>query len=49
MPDLAGRFRVIRIDREHDWERSTLITELIVLGERAANIRFARRADLIER
>lgn len=47
MPDLAGRFRIIRIDREHDWERSTLITELIVLGERAANIRFARRDEFV--
>jgi predicted MPP superfamily phosphohydrolase len=47
MPDLAGRFRVMRIDRERDWERSTLITELIVLGERAANVRFRRRDEFV--
>ena len=47
MPDLAGRFRIMRVDREHDWERSTLITELIVLGERAANIRFLRRDEFV--
>lgn len=47
MSDLAGRFRIMRIDREGDWERSTLITELIVLGERAANIRFLRRDEFV--
>lgn len=47
MPDLAGRFRIMHIDREGDWSRNTLITELIVLGERAANIRFARRDEFV--
>ncbi|HEX4423415.1 MAG TPA: metallophosphoesterase [Kofleriaceae bacterium] len=47
MPDLAGRFRIMRIDRERDWERSSLITELIVLGEQAANIRFRRRDEFV--
>jgi len=37
----------MRVDREHDWERSTLITELVVLGERAANIRLARRDEFV--
>lgn len=49
MPDLAGRFRIMRIDRDRKWERSTRITELIVLGERAANIRFRRRDEFVLR
>lgn len=47
MPDLAGRFRIMRIDREGDWDRGGLITELIVLGERAANLRFLRRDEFV--
>ena len=47
MPDLAGRFRIMHVDREQDWERGGLITELIVLGERAANIRFLRRDEFV--
>jgi 3',5'-cyclic AMP phosphodiesterase CpdA len=49
MPDLAGRFRIMRIDRDRQWERSTRIVELIVLGERAANIRFRRRDEFVLR
>ena len=45
MPDLAGRFRVMRIDR--DPAQSTKIAELILQGERAANIRFTRREEFI--
>ena len=47
MPDLAGRFRILRIDREKDWARSTKIAELIIQGERAANIRFTRRDEFV--
>lgn len=47
MPDLAGRFRILRTDRERDWERSKLITELIVRGERAANITFRQRDEFV--
>jgi 3',5'-cyclic AMP phosphodiesterase CpdA len=47
MPDLSGRFRIIRLDVEKDWQRSTKIAELIVLGERAANIRFKRRDEFV--
>lgn len=47
MPDLSGRFRIIRLDVEKDWQRSTKIAELIVLGERAANVRFKRRDEFI--
>jgi hypothetical protein len=47
MPDLSGRFRIIRRDVEKDWQRSTKIAELIVLGERAANIRFKRRDEFV--
>lgn len=49
MPDLAGRFRIMRIDREQNWERSTRIADLIALGERAANIRFRRRDEFVLR
>lgn len=47
MPDLSGRFRIQRLDVEKDWKGSTKIAELIVLGERAANIRFKRRDELV--
>jgi hypothetical protein len=47
MPDLSGRFRIMRTDRERDPERNTLLTELIALGERAANIRFLRRDEFV--
>lgn len=43
LPDLGGRFRTIRMDRQHDDK----IAELIIQGERAANIRFQRRDELI--
>lgn len=46
-PDLAGRFRIVHLHRDHEWERSSRISELIVLGERAANIRFLRREEFI--
>ena len=47
MPDLSGRFRVHRLDVEKDWQRSTKIAELIILGERAANVRFTRRDEFV--
>lgn len=47
MPDLVGRFRIERLDIEQDWQRSTKIVELIFLGERAANLRFRRRDELV--
>lgn len=47
LPDLAGRFRVIRLDIEKDWTRSTRIAELIIRGESAANLRFKRRDEFI--
>jgi predicted MPP superfamily phosphohydrolase len=46
-PDLAGRFRIMHLHQDLDWERSSRISELIVLGERAANIRFLRREEFI--
>jgi predicted MPP superfamily phosphohydrolase len=45
MPDLVGRFRIMRIDRD-EWA-SKRIAALIELGERAANIRFRRRDELV--
>jgi 3',5'-cyclic AMP phosphodiesterase CpdA len=47
MPDLEGRFRIIRLDVEKDWQRSTQIAELIIRGEQAANLRFTRRDELV--
>ncbi|HEU4410043.1 MAG TPA: metallophosphoesterase [Polyangiaceae bacterium] len=47
MPDLAGRFRILRIDREKDWAGSTKIAELIVRGEQALNARFSRRDEFV--
>lgn len=47
MPDLGGRFRVLRMDREKDWARSSKIADLIVLGEHAANLLFRRREEFI--
>jgi Calcineurin-like phosphoesterase len=47
VPDLAGRFRIVHLHRDPEWERSSRISELIVLGERAANIRFLRRDEFI--
>lgn len=43
LPDLAGRFQVISLDRQSDKK----IDDLIYQGEQAANIRFVRRADFI--
>lgn len=43
LPDLSGRFRIIRMDRQKDVK----IAELILKGEQAANIRFTRRDELI--
>jgi hypothetical protein len=43
LPDLSGRFRIIRMDRQKDVK----IAELIIKGEQAANIRFTRRDELI--
>jgi len=47
MPDLSGRFRIYRLDVEKDWKGSTKIAEVIILGERAANIRFKRRDEFV--
>jgi hypothetical protein len=47
MPDLAGRFRILRIDREKDWAGSTKIAELIFRGEHAANVQFRRRDEFV--
>jgi predicted MPP superfamily phosphohydrolase len=47
MPDLSGRFRVLRLDIDKDWRRTTKIAELIIQGEQAANIRFKRRDDFV--
>jgi predicted MPP superfamily phosphohydrolase len=47
LPDLSGRFRVMRIDIEKEWTRSTKIAELIIRGETAANLRFKRRDEFI--
>jgi Calcineurin-like phosphoesterase len=47
MPDLAGRFRIRRLDVDKNWQGSTKIAELILLGELAANVRFRRREDLV--
>lgn len=47
MPDLAGRFRILRVDIDKDWSRSTKIAELIFRGETAANIRFKRRDEFV--
>jgi 3',5'-cyclic AMP phosphodiesterase CpdA len=47
LPDLSGRFRVIRIDIEKEWTRSTKIAELIIRGETAANLTFKRRDEFI--
>jgi Calcineurin-like phosphoesterase len=47
MPDLSGRFRVLRLDIDNDWRRTTKIVELIIQGEQAANIRFKCRDDFV--
>ena len=47
MPDLAGRFRVLRVDIDKDWKRGNKIVELIIRGETAANIRFRRRDEFV--
>jgi 3',5'-cyclic AMP phosphodiesterase CpdA len=47
MPDLAGRFRVVRLDIDKDWAQSSKIAELITRGESAANIRFKRRDEFV--
>jgi hypothetical protein len=47
MPDLAGRFRIHRLDVDRDWQRGTKIAELVIRGEQAANIRFKRRDELV--
>lgn len=43
LPDLAGRFRIVRMDRQKDFK----VAELILKGEQAANIRFRQRDELI--
>lgn len=48
MPDLAGRFRVPRLFVDRDLQVNTKIAELIILGERAANIRFTRRDEFVD-
>ncbi|HEX4419759.1 MAG TPA: metallophosphoesterase [Kofleriaceae bacterium] len=47
MPDLSGRFRILRLDIERDLQGSTNIAQLIARGEGAANIRFARRDEFV--
>lgn len=47
MPDLAGRFRIQRLDVEKDWRGSAKIAEMISLGEHAANIRFRQRDEFV--
>lgn len=47
MPDLAGRFRIQRLDVEKDWRGSAKIAEMISLGEHAANIRFRHRDEFV--
>ncbi|MBX7084408.1 MAG: metallophosphoesterase [Nannocystaceae bacterium] len=47
MPDLMGRYVPLRLDIDKEWERSTKIAELIILGEQAANIRFRHRDEFI--
>lgn len=47
MPDLAGRFRIMHLHHDPDWEKSSRVSELIDLGERAAKIRFLRRDEII--
>ena len=47
MPDLAGRFRIQRLDVEKDWRGSAKIAKMISLGEHAANIRFRRRDEFV--
>jgi 3',5'-cyclic AMP phosphodiesterase CpdA len=47
MPDLAGRYRIHRLDVDRDWKRSTKIAELVIRGEQAANLRFKRRDELV--
>jgi len=47
MPDLAGRFRVMRLDVEKAWKGSSKIAELIIRGESAAHLRFQRRDEFV--
>jgi hypothetical protein len=47
MPDLVGRFRVLRLGIERDLVRSTKVAELIIRGEAAANVRFKRRDEFV--
>ncbi len=43
VPDLSGRFRIVRMDRQKDVK----IAELVFKGEQAANVRFERRDEII--
>lgn len=43
LPDLAGRFKVVRMGRQPDAK----VEEMIRKGEQAANISFARRDELV--
>lgn len=47
MPDLAGRYRVLRLDADSDRRQESRIAQLIIQGEQAANIRFRLRDDFI--
>lgn len=47
MPDLAGRYRVLRLDDDRDQRQNSLVAQLIIQGEQAANIRFRFREDFI--
>ena len=43
LPDLAGRFRMVRMDRQ----TVVKVAELVIKGEHAANVRFRRRDEII--
>lgn len=47
MPDLAGRYRVLKLDAGADPNQSSRIAQLVILGEQAANIRFRQREEFI--
>ncbi len=47
MPDLSGRFRILRLDVERGLRGSTKVAELISRGEAAANVEFTRRDEFI--
>lgn len=48
MPDLAGRYRAPRLFVDRDLQVKSKVAELIILGERAANLRFTRRDEFVD-